>query len=106
MTLQQFGDLLATVTDHVYHYEAAEGTSGTYIVWQEIGGRALYGSDQRVARIHEVQVKYYTGQEFDPVIEHLTELFEANDIAFQEPTVTYDSTAKTICYLIACEMIQ
>ncbi|WP_434310477.1 hypothetical protein [Hominifimenecus sp. rT4P-3] len=104
MTLQEFQNVLLSVTENVYHFEAAEA-SEKYVVWREIGGRALMASGHRREVIHEVQVEFCTKEEFDPMLEGLLNALEMAEIVFEEPLVEYDSETKQIRYTIYCEIV-
>lgn len=105
MTLQGFRDTLLTVTDKVYHFEAAGEASGQYIVWQETGGRSLSGANQRQEIIREVQVDFFTGLEFDPMLDVLLETLDAAGVAVGEPVTVYDTDTKRIRHIIECEVV-
>ena len=105
MTLREFRDLLLTVTEHVYHFEAAKETADSYIVWQEVSGRALAGSDRRQEVIRDVQVDFYTTIEFDPVLEEVLQVLEENGVAFEEPQTGFDPDTRMIRHIIECEVV-
>lgn len=105
MTLQNFRDILLTVTDNVYHFEAYKETDAEYIVWQETGGNSLHGSNERVERVKKIQVELYTAKEFTETLDKLTEVLEKNEIAFSEPLPDFDNETKRIRYIIGCEVI-
>ena len=105
MTLQGFRDLLLTVTDKVYHFEAYQEVSGQYIIWQEIGARANYGSGCRQDIVKRIQVDLYTEDEFNSVLEELMQVLENADVAFEGPETIYDKDAKCIRHILSCEVI-
>lgn len=105
MTLQEFRDVLLSVTDKAYHYEAFEEQEGEYIVWQENGGRSAYGSNARANTVKNVQVELYTQEEYTPTLDKLLNVLEAEDIAFEEPITDFDKDTKRIRHIIECEVI-
>ena len=105
MTLQEFRNLLLTITDKVYHFEAFKEALGQYIVWQEIGGSALHGSGQRQEKVKRIQVELYTENEFESLLDELMEALESADVAFEEPVTTYDADTKCIRHIIECEVV-
>ena len=104
MTLQELRDLLLQITDKVYHFEAAQESSGRYIVWQETGGRALSGSNRRQEVIRDVQIDLYTEEDFDPMVEQILNQLEDAGIAVNEPTTVYDPDTCLIRHIIECEV--
>lgn len=105
MTMQEFRDVLLSVTDKVYHFEAFQDSTGQYIVWQETGGHSLYGSDKRQGTVKHIQVDFFTGNEFDPVLDQLLDTLEASGVAFGEPVTSYDTNTKGIRHIIECEVV-
>lgn len=105
MTLQEFAEVLRKVTDKVYHFKADDGVAGQYIIWQEMGGTALYGSGTRLAVVKEVQAELYTAEEFDPMLDELLKVFEENDIVFEEPVTAYEKEVGYIRHLIKCQIL-
>lgn len=97
--------MLLTVTGRVYHYQAAKEGGDAYLVWQEVGGRALAASDRRKEVIREVQVEFYTSVEFDPLLERLMEVLEAHEIAFEEPVSGFDPDTGKIRHILECEAV-
>lgn len=104
MTLQEFRDILLTVTDKVYHLEAWQEQE-EYIIWQETGGRSLYGSGRRCATVKKVQVELYSRKEFTDTLDRLLDTLEEHEIAFEEPIPDFDPDTKKMRYIIECEVI-
>jgi hypothetical protein len=104
MTLQEFKDVLLTVTDKVYHLEAWQ-ESEEYMVWQELQPKSQHGDNGRGEVVQRVQVELFTKKEFTPTLDKLIEVLEKNDIAFEEPIPDYDSNEKTMRYIIRCEVV-
>lgn len=105
METQEFKDILLTVMDAVYHFEAPEDAAEEYMVWQKTGGRSFYASDTRCCTVSTFQVDLYTEQEFSDTVERILETLEANDISFQEPQPQFDPDKKKIRYTIQCEAV-
>lgn len=105
MSLQEFRDMLLTVTEHVYHFEAWQETEDEYIIWQETGGRSLYGDGARCETVKKAQVDLYTKIEFSDTLDTLLGVLEQHDIAFQEPIPSFDTDTKRFRYIIECEVI-
>lgn len=105
MTLREFRDLLLSVTDNVYHFEAFEESEDEYIIWQETNGRSAYGSNARTNTVKNVQVELYTQEEYTSTLDKLLEALEAEDIAFEEPVTDFNKDTKQIRHIIECEVI-
>lgn len=105
MSLQEFRDLLLTVTEQVYHFENCQDTEEEYIIWQETGGKSTHASNERSETVKQIQVELYTSIEFTNTIDAILNVLETNDIAFQEPTVHFDKDTKKIRYIIECEVL-
>lgn len=105
MTLIQFCDVLKTVSNQVFHYEAFGGVSGEHIIWQETGGRSLYGSDRRQEVIREVQVDLYTKTEYTETLDKLLTALEEAEVSFEEPVTSYEKETGYIRHTIECEVI-
>lgn len=105
MTLNQFRDVLLTVTDKVYQFEAMGDAEQEHIVWQETGGRALYGDGKRQERIGQLQVELYTKEPETPLLEMLLKALEEADVAFEEPVPDYERETGFIRHIIECEVI-
>jgi hypothetical protein len=104
MTLQEFSQLLLTVTENVYHFEAWK-ESNEYIIWQELQPRSMHSDNGRSEVIQRVQVDLFTKEEFTELLDKLLEVLEANDVAFDDPIPDYDSETKVMRYIIQCEVI-
>lgn len=105
MESQEFKDVLLTVTDAVYHFEAPGGAGEEYLVWQETGGRSLYASDARCGTVEKFQVDLYTEKEFPDMVGKILEALEENGISFQEPAPYFDPDTKKLRYIIECEVV-
>jgi hypothetical protein len=104
MTLQEFKDLLLTVTDRVYHLEAwQEGEE--YLVWQELQPRSSKSDNRRGEVIRRVQVDLFTREEFSQTLDKLLEVLNEHDIAFDEPVPGYDTDTKMMRYIVQCEVM-
>lgn len=104
MSLQEFRDLLLTVTDAVYHFEAAKEKE-EYIVWQELKDGGLYGSDNLCEKVKKVQVDFFTKKEFPEMLERLKAALKNDCIAYDEPIPSFDPETKQFRYIIECEVV-
>lgn len=104
MSLQEFRDMLLTVTDAIYHFEAMQ-EKDEYIVWQEMKGHSLHASDYRCEVAKKVQVDLYTKTEFSPTLDRLINVLIENDVAFEEPVPTYEADTSQFRYIIECEVV-
>lgn len=105
MTLTQFKELLLTVTDKVFHFEAQGDTDQEHIIWQEEQNRALHGDGRRTELIWHVQVDLYTKAEYPELLDILLNVLEEADVAFEEPIPDYDTETKFFRYIIECEVV-
>jgi hypothetical protein len=103
--LIEFRDRLLGITENVYHFEASQASALPYIIWQETGGRALYGENVDAERVHSVQLDIYSETEFDPLIEDVLNMMREADIAFEFPITDYEKDLKLIRTIIECEVI-
>ena len=112
MKSQKFKEILKEIEKYpAYHLEAFHSNGGDnnkdkkYIVWQETGWKAYYGSDGRKAVVVFIQVELYTEDDFDPLLDELIALLEKHNISFLEPVTTFDISTKKILHIIECEVI-
>ncbi|MCM1190742.1 MAG: hypothetical protein NC541_15815 [bacterium] len=105
MSLQEFGEMLKSVTEAVYHFEAWQETAGEYLVWQETGSRSTHASNVRRETVKRIQVELYTEEEFSETPERLMETLEEYEIAFEDPVIEYDRDLKKFRYIWECEVI-
>lgn len=105
MRSQEFGKILETVLDPVYHIEAWQETDDEYIVWQETGSRSSYASNVRSETIQRIQVELYTRKEYSETVEKLLKTLEENEIAFEDPVPDYDRETKRFRYIVECEVL-
>ncbi|MBP0973652.1 MAG: hypothetical protein J5851_07095 [Oscillospiraceae bacterium] len=104
MTLENFRDLLLTVTPDVYHFEAHKDEE--YIVWHEVGGISLTGDDRHAETGTRIAVDYYTKQEYDTLPARLSEtLGSCPDIALSDERVMFEPETELIHYAYTCEVI-
>ncbi len=105
MTLIQFRDLLLSVTEKVFHFEAQGDTDQEHIIWQEEQNRALHGDGKRTELIRHVQVDLYTKAEYPPLLDEMLAALEDAEVAFEEPIPDYDTETGFYRYIIECEVI-
>jgi len=105
MSLEQFRDLLLTITENVHHLEAYQETDEEYIIWQERGGNSLYGDGVRCETAKKVQIDIYTTKEFSDLPERVMRLLETQDIACKDPIPSYYTETKKMRYIIECEVL-
>lgn len=103
--LNNFRDLLLSVTENVFHYEAPKNAPIPHVIWQEVGGHYLHADNTNTESVYDVQLDVYTQNEFDPLIESLLGALKQDDIAFDFPTTEYDNELKLIRTIIECEVI-
>lgn len=105
MSLQEFRDMLLTVMENVYHFEAWQETESEYIIWQETGGNSLYGDGVRCETVQKAQIDLYTMEEFSGTVGKILEVLEMHDIAFREPKPSFDTDTKRFRHIIECEVL-
>jgi hypothetical protein len=105
--VKRFKELLETVCDNVFHFEEAGKPEGNYIVYTETGKRYEPYDDVQTPFCWLMDVHVYTRMEYDPMIEALEKLFNANYIPFSLDTIQYgrsEGQTSVIYYLFKCEV--
>jgi len=106
MTLDQFRDLLLTVTDKVYRLEAQDDTTGAHIIWQETGRKYLRGDGKIVETIWQIQLDLYTPRDDTTFLSALLNTLEdCDEVAYRDPVTLYEKEPKIIHHIIDCEVI-
>ncbi len=105
MTLQDFKDILLTVLDNVYHFEAYKESEEEYIVWQETSESGIFGSNRQIGAVKKVQVDLYSRKEFTGTFDKLKAVLNENEISFEVADIDYSRETKRTRYIIECEVI-
>lgn len=105
MTLIEFAEALLTVLpDAVFHNEAYQVES-EYVVWGETAKISLKANDGKAEAGYVVGLDFFTKDEFSDIPDELEELFEKNDIAYQDVEIIYDEEHKETHYAYTLEVI-
>lgn len=84
-------EILLTVTDKVYHYEAMH-ISDKYIVWAEDSeGESLEADNYKAEQSIQGTIDYFTKEEFDENVDKIQEVLKASCISFYLNSVQYES---------------
>ena len=84
-------EILLTVTDKVYHYEAMHA-SDKYIVWAEDSeGSSLEADNYKAEQSIQGTIDYFTKQEYDENVDKIQAALVANRISFYLNSVQYES---------------
>lgn len=104
MTLKQFRDILLSITEHVYHFEAHKDDE--YIVWHEVGGISLAGDNKTAEKGTRIAVDYFTKNEYDTLHEKLeSTLSEYDEIFLSDYITDFEADTGYIHYAYTCEVI-
>mgnify|MGYP000973114416 CR=1 FL=1 len=106
MKLTDLRDLLLTVTEDTFHYEA-HGKPDKYIVWAEDGEVSSNEADNRkVTQIIGGTIDYFTKEEFDSNFDLIQKTLNySGDIAWRLNSVQYEKETKYIHYEWSWEMV-
>lgn len=84
-------EILLTVTDKVYHYEAMH-VSDKYIVWAEDSeGSSLEADNYKAEQSIQGTIDYFTKEEFDKDVDEIQNALISNCISFYLNSVQYES---------------
>lgn len=84
-------EILLTVTDKVYHYEAMH-VSDKYIVWAEDSeGSSLEADNYKTEQSIQGTIDYFTKEEFDENVDKIQDALISNCISFYLNSVQYES---------------
>lgn len=104
MTLEQFRDVLLSVTENVYHFESHKDDE--YIVWHEVGGISLMGDNGTAERGIRVAVDYFTKNEYDKLHEKLESVLSDNDeIYLANKATDFEPDTGYVHYAYTCGVI-
>jgi len=106
MNLKQFRDLLLTLTDDVFHYEAWD-VSDNYIVWaEEMEKGSSYADDKKVNQTLTGTVDFYTSNEYSPMVTQIQNLLNENGISWKLESIQYEKDPELIHYEWSWEVEQ
>lgn len=89
MTLKQFKNLLLTITDDVFHYEAF-GVKDNFIVWaEEAESGSLFADDKKISQTMTGSVDLYSRNEYSPMVKQIQNLFNDNHIPFRLNSIQF-----------------
>lgn len=108
MTLSKISiipEVLLTVTQNVWHYEAFE-QKDKYIVWAEDReGSSLYSENQKAEQVIQGTIDYFTKQEGDPAVEQIQEALSTAEVSFYLSSVQYENETGFIHYEWVWEVV-
>lgn len=104
MKLQEFRDLLLTVTDRVSHGEHFKD-NGNYIVWQEVSKLKLSADNASAESGYRVAVDYFTKDEYDPLLDKINDVLDCDSIAAAEPEIDFEPETGYTHYAWTCEVV-
>lgn len=98
-------EILLTVTDKVYHYEAIH-VSDKYIVWAEDSeGSSLEADNYKAEQSIQGTIDYFTKEEFDKNVDEIQNALISNCISFYLNSVQYESADDSGSNLIHYEWV-
>lgn len=98
-------EILLTVTDKVYHYEAMH-VSDKYIVWAEDSeGSSLEADNYKAEQSIQGTIDYFTKEEFDENVDKIQEALTVSCISFYLNSVQYESADDSGSNLIHYEWV-
>lgn len=84
-------EILRSVTEKVYHYDAM-GQDDKYIVWAEDSeGDSVEGNNQKINQSIQGTIDYFTREEFDENVDKIQEALIASCVSFYLNSVQYES---------------
>lgn len=95
---------LLSVCSAVYHNEANQ-EKGNYIVWHEIGVRAMNADNCRAEKADRIAVDLFTRDECSDLPDRLECALNCADLAFRGPDVIYNQVMKITQYAYTVEVI-
>lgn len=105
MKVHDIRDLLKTVIEHVYHYEAPAKIPDKYAVWGETGVSMRMNSDNgtEYAAVSG-EIIYYTKTEYDKNADQIVNVFEKSGIVCTLESIGYDYELCQIVYTYKFEV--
>lgn len=80
--IRQIEEILLTITDKVYHYEAMDSPD-QYIVWaEEMEGSSVEGDDRKINQSIQGTIDYFTKSDWDENVEKIQKALKENCISF------------------------
>ena len=98
--LKTIRDILVSIHDHVYHYQAPEGSrDDTYIVWQEESecDRLIGDGDKNERRI-QGSVDLFTFTEYSPLMNQIESAFKDADVYLEFTGTGFEDATGLIHY--------
>lgn len=84
-------EILRSVTEKVYHYDAM-GQDDKYIIWAEDSeGDSVEGNNQKINQSIQGTIDYFTREEFDENVDKIQEALIASCVSFYLNSVQYES---------------
>lgn len=84
-------EVLLTVTDNVFHYDAIKQPD-KYIVWAEDSeGDSVEGDDKKINQSIQGTIDYFTKEEFDENVDKIQAVLVAACISFYLNSVQHES---------------
>ena len=98
MNLADLEELLAGLSENVFHYEAV-GRSDQYIVWSEDSeGGNLNADDQKELQVIQGTIDLFTKMEGDPLFKKIQKTMNENEISWRLNSVQYEEETGYIHY--------
>lgn len=83
-------EILKTVTDDVFHYEAMQQPD-KYIVWAEDSeGDSVEGDDRKINQSIQGTIDYFTKEDMDEDVDKIQDALTASCISFYLNSVQYE----------------
>ena len=80
--IRQIEEILLTITDKVYHYEAMDSPD-QYIVWaEEMEVSSVEGDDRKINQSIQGTIDYFTKSDWDENVEKIQKALKENCISF------------------------
>lgn len=100
--IEEFKALLLTADPKASHYKSTLTTN--YTVWAEFGVNTLNGDGKKAESADKIQVDRFTKVENDHVVKAITDMLDANGIAYDGPLTSYEPETGYIHCIWICEV--
>ena len=104
MTISKFVEVLLECYPAVYHREAFQEKK-EFIVWSEVGYRALYADNVRAEEPKIIAVDILTKFEFSEVPERFRQIMKEYEIIYRGPDIVYNPETGYTQYAYTVELI-
>ena len=104
MTISEFVKVLLDICKATYHREAFQETT-EFIVWGEVGYRALYADNIRVEEPQLIAVDILTKHEFSELPARLKQQFREYEISYRGPDIIHNPETGFTQYAYTVELM-